>query len=363
MTHSPLIALAARIARLATHYDVEGAWPEQSLQHLTNAGAWTWVIPRSAGGMELDPVSQTQAYEAVASGCMSCLLILTQRDAACELIAGGDNENLKADLLPRFARHELMTSVGISQITTSRQGGRPALTARGAAGVGFVLNGCMPWVTAAPACRNIVTAAVLPDGRQILAVLTADAPGVTIDPPMKLAALQSSLTCEVHLKNVVVPAEMIIRGPVERVLAARSTVKPLVVATAGIGLARAIMNQMQPLAERANAELRAGCDELRARYEAVRERLYALASALSEGGESVPKTQMRVAVNDLLVRAAAGLTIFAKGSGFLRQMDAQRLVREAMFFLVWSSPDDVRAGTLAALMERPDPITRSMDHR
>lgn len=355
-----LEALTQRLSKLATHYDMTGQWPRDSLEHLTRAGAWTWIIPAAYGGMGLDPVSQTWAYEAVASGCMSCLLILSQRDAACELIAAGENLALREQLLPRLARHEVLTSVGISQLTTSRQDGRPAMTAR-RDGNGYVLSGCMPWVTGATQCQIVVTGAVLPDGLQLLAVVPLDRPGVIIDPPMQLAALQSSMTSEIHLKNVFIEHELVIRGPVERVLATRSPIKPLVVATAGIGLAGAMIRLMRPLAMKTTGVLMESFDDLEARYEAVRERLYGVAQLLSQEGAEVPKTQIRVVVNDLLMRCAVGLMTFAKGSGFLRQMDAQRLVREAMFFLVWSAPDDVRAGTLASLLERPTPQPRSMD--
>lgn len=354
-----LEALRARLAKLATHYDITGEWPEQSITSLTEAGAWGWVVGREFGGLGLDPVSQTLGYEAVAAGCMSTLLILSQRDAACELIAAGENDALRRDLLPRFARNELMTSVGISQLTTSRQGGRPAMSAQ-ASGDGFVLTGVMPWVTGAKKCHNVVTGAVLPDGGQILAVVPMDRANVDIDPPMQLAALQATMTSEIHLRAVHVERELVIRGPAERVLASRSPVKPIVVATAGIGLAGAMVRQMKVYAEKAPQPLAESYEDLAARYEAVREKLMSMAASIADGAAEVPKTEIRIAVNELLMRLAVGLMTLAKGSGFLRQRDAQRLAREAMFFLVWSAPDDVRAGTLAAFTHRPPPVSRSM---
>ena len=356
---SALEALTARLAKLATHYDVTGEWPAQSLRHLTDAGAWTWVIPKEYGGFRLDPVSQTLAYEAVAAGCMSCLLILTQRDAACELIAAGENEELKRDYLPRFASNELMTSVGISQLTTSRQGGRPAMAAE-PADDGFVLTGVMPWVTGAKQCDNVVSGAVLPDGRQILAVVPLDKDRVEIDTPMQLAALDATLTSEVHLRAVHIGREHVIRGPVEHVLASRSPVKPIVVATAGVGLAGSMVRLMKSYAEKAPAVLVESFEDLATRYEGVREKLMSHASSIADGASEIPKTEIRIAVNDLLMRLAVGLMTLAKGSGYVRQRDAQRLVREAMFFLVWSAPDDVRAGTLAAFADRMPPVTRTM---
>jgi len=352
--------LSLRIARLATHYDVVGQWPEQSIDQLTQAGAWRWVIPERYGGLGLDPRSQTLAYEAIAAGCMATLLILTQRDAACELIVESDNEQLKDAWLPRLARGEVMTSVGISQLTTSHQTGSAALTA-GQRGGKFVLNGFIPWVTGAKRCAMVVTGAVLDDGRQILAVLPTDWPGVVIDPPMQLMALQASETSEIHLRNVELDGRFLLRGPVEHALSSRSTVKPIVVATAGVGLAGAMARLIRRLAESASSPLAEQATDLQNRYVAVRDRLYAIADSLGGGAASeAPKTELRIMVNDLLIRLAAGVLIFAKGSGFLRQREAQRLVREAMFFLVWSAPEDVRAGTLGKLLERPAPSYRSM---
>lgn len=363
-----LESLSRKLAKLATHYDFTGQWPAQSLDHLTQAGAWTWVIPRPFGGMGLDPLLQTQGYEAVAAGCMSTLLILTQRDGACEFIAESANEPLKAELLPKLAAGRIMASVGISQLTTSHQTGRPALTAT-PSGSNFVLHGFSPWVTGAKECHYLVIGALLPDGRQVLLTVPTNLPGVVIDPPMQLMAMQCTMTSEVHFKDAIVDGRYVLRGPGEKVLASRSTVKPLVVATAGIGLAGTMVRLIEAHAAKSppaaqlgatNSSLAEMAEELTARYHALRDRLMTFAESLLEPGQDLPKTQIRVGVNELLVRLSAGVLTFAKGSGLLRQRDAQRLVREAMFFLVWSAPEDVRAKTLARLLDRPEPESRSM---
>lgn len=356
---TPLEQLRKNLARLATHYDMTGEWPARSVEHLTQAGAWTWIIPQRYGGLQLDPESQLMAYEAIGAGCLSTLLILTQRDGACELIAESDNDGIKEKLLARLNRHEVMTSVGISQITTSHQTGKPALLAR-PDGAGFRLRGFMPWVTAAEKCDFIVTGAVLPDARQILAVVPTDADGVQVDPVMKLMALESSRTSEIHCRDVWIAPEHVLTGPTEKALARRSTVKTLVVAAAGIGLAGAMVRLVSEHAARGQGSLRELAEELHTRYDAVRERLHKFAGQLNRPEAEIPATEVRVAVNDLLVRLAVGTLTFAKGSGFIRQRDAQRLAREAMFFLVWSAPESVRAQTLARFLARPEPQSKSM---
>lgn len=355
-----LAELTSRIARCATHYDCIGEWPEQSVDALTAAGAWTWSIPRSHGGMGIDAVSQLLGYEAIAAGCLSTLLILTQRDGACHIIEFGENAELRDRLLPRLAAHEVMTSVGISQLTTSRRGDRPALRAE-PDGDGFRLRGYIPWVTAAEKCDFVVAGAVLPDDQQLLFVLPTDAPGVLVDPPMKLMALDSSLTSEIHCKDVHVDPSHIIRGPVERVLAARSPVSPLVVATAGIGHAGAMMRLIMTHAARSSDRLAELAEDLSERFDATRERIFKYADSLHRPDASVPKTEIRVAVNDLVLRLAIATLTYAKGSGLLRQRDAQRLNREAMFFIAWSAPEDVRAATLAGFLTAHIDENRTME--
>ena len=347
-----LAALSKRLARLATHNDITGQWPQSSLDALTEAGAWTWIIPTALGGQKLEPVSQLLAYEAIAAGCMATALILTQRDAACELIAACSNESLRNEYLPRLARHEIMTSVGISQLTTSRQGGRPALAAE-PQGDDFRLKGVMPWVTSAAHCDVFVAGAVLPDGRELLGLVPADLAGVQIDAPMDLMALQASHTAEVNCRNVILPRSLVLRGPQERVLASRSPIKSLVVATCGVGLAGAMLEVIRESVGREGDSLTEGAEEIEARYEAVRERLFRFAETADRPDEEDHRSQIRIAVNDLLARLAPAILVFAKGSSLLRQRDAQRLSREALFFMVWSAPREIRQGTLAALFDAP----------
>ena len=61
------------------------------------------------------------------------------------------------------------------------------------------------------------------------------------------------------------------------------------------------------------------------------------------------RVKLCVAVNDLLIRLAVTLMTLEKGSGYLANRPAERLLREAVFFLVWSAPPAVQTGTLRAL--------------
>lgn len=349
--------LTKNLARLATHYDMNGEWPVESIRHLTEAGVWAWVIPERFGGIQLDPVTMVRGYEAVGAGSLACLLILSQRDGACEFIASCEREDLKSHWLPLLCRHKVMTSIGISQLTTSQR--RGAILRAKPDGKGFVLNGMMPWVTAAEQCDFIVTGAITEDQQQVLAMVPTDVEGLHVDAAMKLMALESSRTSEVHLKNVRIGPEHILRGPTDNALQRSMPVKSLVVSSAGLGLAGALVNKIQRHSRKASNDLLVLAEDVFSRYTAIRERIYKAAQQLRQDAD-IPKTEIRVAVNELLMRLAMTCMTFAKGSGFIRQRDAQRLVREAMFFLVWSATDEVRAKTLSRFLDTTMPDSRSL---
>ncbi len=344
--------LARRIAETAHVRDRDGQWPAQALTALGQAGAWRWAIPREFGGETLSALQQVQAYEAVSRGSLAAALILTQHDGACLLIAGGESQQLMDDLLPRFARGELLATVGISQLTTSKRGAGPPMKAR-RDGDGFRLDGLMPWVTSSPLCQVIVTGGVLDDGNQILAVISSDRAGVEIHEPMQLAALQASCTGAVHCRDVRVEPHEIIRGPCEQVLSIRAPVKSLTVSACGIGLAGAMWQAIDAIPAAATDTFKPVCDRLRDAFRRLRDELYDAAEKRSDPSAEVPAYEIRSSINDLVQRLAIALMTLAKGTGMLIDHPAQRLAREALFFLVWSAPDPVRQQTLEKTILHP----------
>ena len=101
--------------------ETDEAWPEQQLEWLADAGVLGWVIPNEFGGTDVSTGELMIGYERLARACLVSTFVLTQRNGACQRIAGATNEGLKAELLPPLARGEVFATVGISHLTTSRQ--------------------------------------------------------------------------------------------------------------------------------------------------------------------------------------------------------------------------------------------------
>ena len=138
------------LATLAAHADAADAgagWPAESWAASVRAGVLEWAVPSAHGGRKLDAVSVLAGYERIASACLTTGFILSQRDGAVRRVRDLGGDELRRELLRPLACGGRFATVGISQLTTSRQHGGPAC-ARAAAG-GYVLDGEMPWVTGA----------------------------------------------------------------------------------------------------------------------------------------------------------------------------------------------------------------------
>jgi alkylation response protein AidB-like acyl-CoA dehydrogenase len=343
-----LSEITAALSSWAAEYEQTGAWPQRSIALLGDVGAWRWNIPAESGGDPLPHAALLEAYAALAAGCMSTALISTQRDGAVELIATSPNEAAKRELLPRLARGEIFTTVGIAQLTTSKRGGEQMVRAT-PAGAGYRLDGLIPWATGADHADVIVAGAVLSNGEQLLVCVYPNRGGAEVEQPDPIMALAHSRTSSIRLRGYEVRAEDVLRGPAEQVLALRTPVKPLVTSACGIGVADALVRIIEGLRPGVRAYFADAVEPLLGRYREVQQRLFAAADRLDDPSAEVSSTDMRVAVNDVLIRLAITTLTLCKGSGMLLDRPVQRYLREAMFFLVWSAPPGVQLETLVRL--------------
>ena len=155
-----LAALTARLAERACEFEADATWPKASLDVYAEMQGPRWGVPPEYGGTEMPIVDRLRGYMALARGDMSTALFVTQHEGAVDLLAACENEQLKRTWLPRFALGDALTTIGYSQLTTSRLGGQPAMRAVPVDG-GFRLHGIMPWVTGASHVDNVVCGAAL----------------------------------------------------------------------------------------------------------------------------------------------------------------------------------------------------------
>jgi alkylation response protein AidB-like acyl-CoA dehydrogenase len=324
--------------------DAAAVWPEASWQALCQGGVTAWCIPRIFGGHERDAAALLDGYGNLAGACLTTCFILSQRDAACRRIRDSGNDALCRELLPPLAGGETFTTVGLSQLTTSRQHLAPPLWAR-LEGDTVVLDGVMPWVTGAALADHLVTGVVLDDDRQLLLVVPRDTPGLEVGPPLDLMALEGSLTAEVRCKEVRVDRRWVLAGPAERVMAGGRGAGSLETSCLALGLAGAAVRYLQQEASRRPEWQKVGAASARSQLK-LESQMRDLAVA---GAGAEAAARLRGQANALVLHASQTALAAAKGSGFLRSHPAQRWARQALFFLVWSCPRPALEGTLAHL--------------
>ena len=328
----------------ASKADAEAVWPAPSWDALRRSGALAWIIPREYGGLELNPLELLDGYQRLAGACLTTCFLLSQRDSACRRLRDSGNEAMCRELLPALASGQRFATVGLAQLTTSRQHVRPVLVARLDDG-GVRLDGVMPWVTGAPHADHFLTGVVLEDGRQMLLVVPRDAPGMSVGPPMELMALQGSLTAEVRCQDVWLDRKWILAGPAERVLAGGRGAGGLETSGLALGLAKSAIAYLQKEASR-RTEWQARAVASVESWHVLQDHLRRLAR---DGADAQAASNLRAKVNALVLRVTQFALAAGKGSAFLRSHPAQRWARQAMFFLVWSCPAPALDATLACL--------------
>jgi alkylation response protein AidB-like acyl-CoA dehydrogenase len=338
--------LIATLSAHAAAADGDPVWPEASWAAVRDAGVLAWAVPRTHAGSELPFRELLDGYERLAGACLTTCFILSQRDAACRRLRDGESARLRDELLPPLARGETFATVGLSQLTTSRQHLGPALTAR-LTDDGVLLDGSIPWVTGAARADHIIVGAVLDDGRQVLLAMPRGLPGVSVGPPLDLAALVGSLTAEVRCDRVHVDRRWLLAGPAANVmtLGGRASTGGLETSCLAIGLTGAAVAYLNDEASR-RAELRETASRLTDECQGLREQMHTLAR---DGSTPAAAADLRADANGLVLRSTQAALTAAKGVGFLRSHPAQRWARQALFFLVWSCPRPAAEATLAKL--------------
>jgi len=331
--------------------DSADSWPTAQWDLLAEAGGNRWNIPVEFGGDGADGTEMLEVYRELAAGSLLTTFILTQRNAACQRIQTSANIFAKSNLMPRLCNGEVFATVGISHLTTSRQHvNSPSVVAvPERKSNGYYLTGSVPWATGALSADFLVTGGTLADGRQILVALPTSCNGIRIQAPVALMGLSSSQTSIVELDNVFVSQDLILHGPIERVMSSGTGggAGSLATSAVAIGTAQGTLRLFREEVDRR--------PELAEFVEPLQQEAARLSKILRESASPDEQVNtsgaegIRQRANSLVLRSAQAWLAATKGAGFIAGHPAERAVRESMFFLVWSCPQQVLVGNLREL--------------
>ena len=182
----------------------------------------------------------------------------------------------------------------------------------------------------------------------MLLALPTTAAGVEMQPPARMMALNGSQTGAVKLTNVEVDAALLLYGPTENVMkiGQGGGAGSFATSALAIGSAAGVLSKL-----RAEAQRRPDLTAIHAALDAERSQLsFELRQTVADAttGAAAPSAaeSLRQRANSLVLRTAQAYLAASKGAGFVVGHPAERAVREAMFFLVWSCPQPVLAAAL-----------------
>lgn len=343
-----LAAALQRIEERAPRYDVEGVWPVEDLKDLRNAGAMRWAIARQYGGLDFDATTLYDRYEQLATASLATAMLLSQRDAGVGYIEASSNELLRQRLLPQLAEDKVWTTIGISHLTTSQHSGSlRARKIREGTRIQYVIDGLIPWATGGDRANFIVAGAWTEDHQQLLFVLPTDASGVQVNPPHRLSALAAAPTSSVSCSGVRIDSDLILAGPADQALGGRTRSLPLGQTFAAFGITRSALKLIRKV----------DTDSARSTYDTLITQFNELHHAVGEansrldGHDLQSGPLLRSECNNLAIRASHAAITVHKGAALRVDHPAQRLARESMFLLVWSSPTSVIDRNLELMSE------------
>lgn len=340
-----LVVAAARLARdllepRAEEVDQAGAVPPGHVRAMAGAGLLGVLGPRTHGGAGLSRAQARRIFEILAGACGSTYFVWVQHHAPVRLLSESPNRDLVDRYLGAMCRGEVLGAVAFAHL---RRPGPPAVTAEPDGDGGWVLRGRAPWLTSWGLADVVAVAGLTPADTVVYVLMPAtDGHGRRASAPLALAAMEASCTVSLELDSVAVPASEVIREiPLDQWRAADrlATSQPN---PASFGLAETCLRRLGE----ADAAL---AGSLASQLDSLRSRAYASSDARVAPGELA---RLRAEALDFALACATALVAAGGGRSMLSSAPAQRLAREALFYLIQAQTAPVRAATLGLVAAR-----------
>jgi alkylation response protein AidB-like acyl-CoA dehydrogenase len=315
----------------AAQIDAAEVLPRRYLDALAEAGLYGLFGPVNCGGYDADPLRAARVVEALGGASLTTAFVWIQHHSVVRAVAGAE-AGLRHQWLPALCLGQVRAGIAYAAL---RRPGPPSAIVRphSLAGDtdGWTLDGYAPWVTGWDRI-NVLLAGARAGADVVWALLDAeDAPTAEVR-PVRLDALQASATVSLRWSShVVAPERVVAVEPfddwVRRDAAGRQLNGYL-----AIGVAARCARLLGPSALDASIEM-------------------ARLALDTASGATIVTARAEAAL--LAVRAAQALVASGGGRSVESGSHAARLMREAMFLLVFGQTRDIRAAQLQALGARP----------
>ncbi|HWC71551.1 MAG TPA: acyl-CoA dehydrogenase family protein [Actinomycetota bacterium] len=331
--------------------------PPGNLRALRDAGLLGLHGPREVtGGLGADHAAARPVLEAVAGGCGATSFVWAQHHGAVRRVRAGDGP-ARASWLPGLCDGSTFAGIGFAYL---RRPGRPAVRAERSAN-GWRIEGEAPWITGWGVIDVVIVMARAADGSVV--TVAVDRPGdrseLRAGPPQALAVMGATRTVTLAFDSVEVGDDDVVGVLDDREWDRRDRLGSSMPAPAPLGIADRAIRLLADLASTSAvaetaAALTARLEERRRSADLVARSVAASASADDRAFDEaiVEGARERDRGLDLARRATDALVAASGGRAMSLDHPAQRLSREATFFLIQAQTGDLRLSTLRRVAAR-----------
>jgi alkylation response protein AidB-like acyl-CoA dehydrogenase len=324
--NSNIVETAERVADeilfpVALATDAGAAVPVELLDAFADAGLYGLSGPTWAGGLDADLQTVCTVCETLASGCLTTTFVWAQHLGAVIAAAGSENETIR-DWVAPLCSGERRAGLALGGALPG-----PARLVAHETEDGWTFTGTSPFVSGWRRIDVVHTAARTDDGRLVWAFVDARENGTLAVDRLELVALNATTTVRADFRDHPAPAARVTsvtefrEGPAPPELVR-------IHASLALGVARRCCRLLGPTP----------LDDELLRVRAELDRLDRTTIEAARG-----------AAGELALRAAAALTVATGSRSLLLADHTQRLVREALFVLVYALRPGARAALLAQL--------------
>ena len=317
--------------------------PSDHLQALAAAGLFGIAGPERHGGTPVGRGDAWQIGAALFGGCAATTFVWAQHHGVVRTLGSSANTELSRSLLDDLCAGTQVAGIAFAHL---RRRGRPPIAATRTTG-GWRFDGFSPWTTSWGIADWFAIAGESDEGEVVWAMLPAGRTDGVEAASLALPVFMATGTVTLSFDGWFVPDEYVAAiEPADewrRVDRRQSAIG----APATLGIAERSIRLLREFDDPAAA---AAAERLATAHEAGARRYGELVQATAAGEDVVTEaSDHRAALIDLAQRSATALLAASGGRGMDLAHPAQRLAREAQFFVIQAQTGDGRTATLRAV--------------
>jgi alkylation response protein AidB-like acyl-CoA dehydrogenase len=358
------------IAPVAREWEQSGRYPTEIVEGMKALGLFGLTVPEGHGGLAVDLVSYTIAFEEIARGWMGIAGILGSHSLSCWMLARYGTEAQNRRWLPDLATGARRTGIALTEPGAGSD--LQAITTRAVKdGDAYVVTGTKMWITNArhadPLPVLCVTGPTASPRHRGISVLMVEAgtPGFTVGRDLGKLGYRGTESCEVHFDQARVPAANLLGGVegegFKQVVSALE-IGRLNIAGRSVGIAQAAYEAAlrysrerhafgQPIGEFQAVQLKLA--DMATQIQAARLLTWWAAARKDAGRRADTETAMaKLFASEVALSSALESMRIHGGYGYSTEFEVERLYRDAPLMAIGEGTNDIMRILIARALAR-----------